>query len=205
MAPPIGMNISAHAAGSMGITVEMDPSPLFLVAAFHKLGVDIRSFRVPLERSIKEVAAPSMNQNFFAQGRPDQWAELAAQTVSQKEAAGYSAAASRPLIRTQDLMQTAGDWKIWNIDGVEGTAIMELPADVWYGKVHQEGSNEGGIGYVTAFKVRRTGKRVEVMHGVQGFVPQRMWALLQDDDIDKIEEVFDKWMEERLLGNIFHR
>lgn len=192
-------NISAHKAAGMGITVEMDPSPLLLVAQFDKLGLDIRSFKVPLERSVKQVVGPSLQQNFHAQGRPTVWTELAAQTVMQKEAAGYSAVASRPLVRTQDLYQTAGDHRIWNIDGVEGFATLELPADVWYGKVHQEGSEEGGIGTLTRLKVRRTGKVVEVLHGVQGFVPQRIWAIIQDQDIDAIEDIFQVWVFERFM------
>jgi phage gpG-like protein len=198
------VNVSSHYANSMGIIVDMDPSAILLVAWFDKLGLDIRSFRVPLERSVKEVVSPSLEKNFYAQGRPDQWQELSEDTVYRKERDGYGGTAPFPLVRSGALRDAAASPSIWNIDGMEGVATIELPESVWYGRVHQEGSG-GGAGSVTRHKSRLTGQIIERTLGTKGTVPQRIWAVIQDEDIDAIEEVFDKWMEERLRGQIFRR
>jgi len=203
---PLGpANISAMQAASFGLEIDMDPSAIIMIASFDKLGLDIRSFRVPLERSVREVMAPSLRQNFFEQGRPDQWQELAEQTVYTKELLGYSATAPFPLVRTGKLRTVAGQINLWVIDGIEGTATVELPETVWYGRVHQEGGSSGGIGSIERRRSRLTGQIKEIERGVPGYVPQRIWAIIQDRDIDAIEEVFDKWLEERLLGNVFLR
>lgn len=194
------INISGRAAGGMGITVDMDPSPLILVAQFNKLGLDIRSFREPLKRSIQQVVAPSLQKNFDVEGRPDNWVPLAVGTITQKARIGMNSTSARiPLFRYAKLYKQAGQLNLWKIDGLEGTAIAQLPENLFYGRIHQEGANEDGIGSVSRHKSRATGKYVEIAHGVQGFVPQRMWAVIQDEDVDGIEEVFDAWVQERLL------
>lgn len=196
-------NISAHAGSGMGIFIDMDPSPLLLVAQFDKLGLDIRSFKEPLKRSVQKVVAPSLRKNFDQQGRPDRWPELADQTVAQKAAQGFTATSPFPLVRTGKLRQRAQELQTWDIDGLEGTAVLRVPEDVWYGKVHQEGSNESGIGSVEVTTNRRTGRKRTVTRGVQGYVPQRIWAIIQDEDEEAIEDVFEKWLQERLLANGF--
>lgn len=198
---PIGLNMGAGTARSMGISVSMNPSPVLLVAQFNKLGADIRSFKEPLTRAVKQVVSPSLQQNFLSQGRPDVWPELAEATYYRKQRDGYSSVANFPLIRTKRLFNRAGSFSIWKIDGRDGTASIDLPNDVWYGKVHQEGAGltfDMGGGGVHRHKNRRTGMIVETTFGEVGSVPQRMWALLQEKDIDDIEKVFQKWLKERL-------
>lgn len=198
---PLGpVNVSSRAAGGMGLEVDMDPSPLLMVASFNKLGLDIRSFHEPLKRSIQQVVAPSMVQNFYAQGRPDQWPELAQATVDIKSREGFTSTAPFPLVRTGALRKAAGQLNLWKIDGVDGTAIIELPASLDYGRIHQEGANEDGVGGTWIRKSRTTGKTVTTTFGVKGFVPQRMWAIIQDEDVDKIDTVFSKWLSERALA-----
>jgi phage gpG-like protein len=198
LGPP---NISAYGARSMGITVTLDPSPLLLVSQFDRLGLDIRSFKEPLRQSIQEIVAPSLRKNFYAQGRPDRWPQLAEQTVQQKSATGHSGNAPFPLVRTGKLRRVAGQLNLWRIDGIDGIATVDLPSDVWYGAVHQEGSNEGTN---AVYKVRsRSGGTRTVERGDPGRVPQRIWAIIQDEDVDGIERVFEKWIQGRLVAHGF--
>jgi phage gpG-like protein len=185
----LASNMSSVQAGGMGIEIEMDPSPVLLVAAWDKLGLDIRSFRVPLERSVRQVIGPSLKTNFDVGGRP-QWEFLSPDYAAKRERKkstrgmiGSSGAVTsgsfegsimgvaNVLVLSGRLARTAGQLRIWDIDGLEGLATLSLPADVWYGAIHQEGHHP---------------------------VPQREWAVFQPEDLDDIEKVFADWMEERV-------
>lgn len=181
----LASNMTRIRAGGMGIKIDMDPSPVLLVASFNKLGQDIRSFKVPLERSIREVVAPSLDENFAVGGRPP-WQPLATQTLYRKRSGG-----ARPLIRTRALRMKAKQLNIWNIDGQEGLATLNLPGSVWYGAVHQ-----GGAGSIIGF--RESGEA----WGSPGYVPERVWALFQEQDVRDIEKVFKKWVDERVELNL---
>jgi phage gpG-like protein len=179
----------------MGITMEMDPGPLIIVASFEKLGMDIRSFKEPLERSVKEVIAPSLQKNFDVMGRPDRWQELAEATYAIKSRLGFGNA-SRILMRTGLLRRVAGQLNAWDIDGQEGIAKMALPR-AEYGYIHQNGAGSGGNALYRR-KSRTTGRIVETEVGSQGYVPQRIWALIQKEDEANIEKVFGKWLDDRV-------
>jgi hypothetical protein len=79
------------------------------------------------------------------------------------------------LTRTGTLTRVAGQLNIWDIDG--GYASGEASASVsdlheaGYGWVHQDGTDK---------------------------VPQRQWAVFQDEDIDKAERIFDRYIHKRL-------
>jgi hypothetical protein len=185
----IASNMTRVQAGGMGIEVEMDPTPVMLVASWNKLGVDIRSFRVPLERAIRQVISPSLQQNFEEGGRP-QWEFLSPDYAAKREKQrstrgaigsggkvtagtfeGSIKGVANVLVLSGKLKRVAGQLNIWDVDGQEGLAQLKVPEDVWYGTVHQEGHHP---------------------------VPQREWAVFQDEDLDKIEDVFAEWMEERV-------
>lgn len=190
---PIGP--SRHAARGMGIEIDMDPSPLLLVAQFNAMGASIKSFREPLHDSIKEVVGPSLRQNFAVMGRPDRWQEVSESTWYRKVQTGFASVASRPLIRSGALQKKAGQINSWNIDGIEGVATFQLSEDVWYGKVHQEGSG-GIVGYGLRAGSSKPGSNPIGSHG---YVPQRLWALIQDQDVPRIENVFERWLQQKLV------
>jgi phage gpG-like protein len=200
---PIGIDISGHKARGMGFDVTIDPTPMLLVAQFNKLGLDIRSFREPLKRSIQQVVAPSLRKNFAARGRPEAWQELADSTYQIKSSKGFGSAADFPLVRTGRLQTIAGQLNLWKIDGLEGAATLNLPDEVFYGGIHQAGSGSDSGGVYTR-KNRRTGQTSTVSFGSPGYVPQRIWALLQDEDIDGIEDVFESWLQERVRSAGFN-
>src|SRR4051794_13554846 len=76
-----------------------------------KLGMNIHSFRKPLERAIKEVVIPSIQTNFNVGGRPA-WEPLAEFTRQRREQEGYS---DNPLVKTgalQEAMTSESNWTI---------------------------------------------------------------------------------------------
>lgn len=76
-----------------------------------------------------------------------------------------------------DLRRKAGQLNMWTIDGIkaEARADQANQLGVGYGIVHQEG---------------------------YGPIPARPWATVTEQDIDKAEEVFGRWLDERISVTI---
>jgi phage gpG-like protein len=64
----------------------------------------------------------------------------------------------------------------WQYDK-EAAWVDSLPERVWYGVVHQEGGYAGRAGYL----------------------PPRPFMVLQEEDVDKLAEVFENWLEGKLM------
>jgi phage gpG-like protein len=165
--------------------VTFHPSPFILAAQFEKFGLNIRSYREPLQQSIKEVVAPSLQKNFDVGGRPS-WLPLANLTVALKEYRGAAQPAT-PLVFTGKLRRIAGQQNLWSINGLAGEASLSGAklGEVWYGIVQQQGADTG-----------------------RGVIPPRPWAVLQEEDADKIEDIFWRWITMRamaagLIGGVF--
>jgi phage gpG-like protein len=160
-----------------GLTFEFKPSIGLSAKRIDKLGMDIRSFREPLKRSIQRVLAPSFKKNFIAGGRPDRWEPLAEETVKFRALQGYGP--TPILVRSGKLAKTIQQFNIWNVNDTQA-AITDLPDKVWYGKVQQ-----GGL----------------VKHGrtaAAGNIPAREFVMIQGEDYDAIEKVFSDWLAERM-------
>lgn len=163
----------------MGFSLEFDfqPAPAIMATQFDTLGTNVKSFREPLARSIREVMAPSLATNFAVGGRPT-WNDLMPATVTRRAALGYGP--TPVLVRTGKLKRVAGQQNLWTIDGPGGTAaITSLPETVWYGQVHQTGA-ETEWGGITA----------------------RPWAVIQQEDMVEIEDIFLNWLDERINTDI---
>jgi phage gpG-like protein len=78
----------------------------------------------------------------------------------------------RTLIRTGALAGSAADPSIWDISS-DQAAINSVPQD--YGLMHQTGTRR---------------------------MPAREWAVIQDEDAVKVEEVFDEWLLEEIEAAI---
>lgn len=155
------------------ITLQWRPTIGISARNVDKLGLDIRSFREPLKRSIQEVLAPSFRKNFDSEGRPSGWQPLADYTVKVRGATG-------PILNRSGLLKrTVQQLNIWTLDSTKA-AIVGLPSKIWYGRIHQEGM------------VGRQRK------GAAPDIPQRRFVMLQDEDYDGIQEVFEKWLAERI-------
>jgi len=172
----------------LGISIDFEPSIIILVAEFNKLGLDIRSFKEPLHRSIKYVMAPSLRKNFDVGGRPP-WKPLSELTVRKKASMGFKKPAD-PLIATGKLRKVMGQINIWEINGIEGYAAITTLKGAEYGLVHQLGREGELIGKLVDGKI--------VEHDLGG-MPARRFMAFQPEDEEAIENIFIKWFQERAM------
>lgn len=190
---PSGMFVTnALLVQNVTLDLKFEPSMGILARRVDKLGADIRSFRVPLKRMIKEVVIPSIRTNFITSGRPA-WQPLEQKTIQRKSKKGQSA---QPLIASGRLIRKMGQLNIWHID-TEKAMILDLPADVWYGKVHQAGL--GSTARTVSVKNISTGK-VETFQEADegGGIPARPFVMVQPEDIDRMEKIMADWVDERV-------
>jgi phage gpG-like protein len=158
------------------LVLEFKPSLASVKRDLDALGVDIRSFNEPLKRSIQQVLIPSFRANFDAQGRPA-WAPYADTTIEFHQMLGIDMSKSL-LVKTGALKRAAQQLNLWTITK-ESATFTSLPQGVWYGNIHQTGGKGG--------------------KGAGGVIPARPFIMFQDEDGDKIAEVFAKWLDERIV------
>lgn len=199
---------SLNSSGKL-IDVSFVPSVGISARKLEQLGIDIRSFREPLKKSVKEVMVPSIRKNFDSGGRPP-WEMLAESTVLTKRIKGFSAG---PLIRTGMLRKVATQINIWTI--TEETAMVKaLPASTPYGYIHQAGASKSGRQDTSGgpklsiadmrrratggSQARRKRTAAPVSSGGSGAIPARPFIRLQPEDRKDIEQIFLKWFEERV-------
>lgn len=120
--------------GMYNFDVTILPPPTMIAADYAEVGLQIKSFREPLKRSIQQVMAPSFAKNFDAGGRPA-WEPLADSTLADKAALGYP---DDILIRTGKLKRVAQQLNIWNIT-TEEAYVDNLP-NAEYGFFHEGGT-----------------------------------------------------------------
>jgi phage gpG-like protein len=103
----------------------------------------------------------------------------------------------------------ASSFEVWTITN-ETASIRQLPSQVWYGNLHQAGygSIEGTARRLLG-KGARNAEALEVaigrlMMGARDpsqqskfVIPQREFALFQDEDVEAIQEIFIEWMGRR--------
>lgn len=151
------------------LAVSFSPSTAELTAEFNELASNIKSFKVPLDRMIREAMIPSIQKNFQSEGIPP-WKPLAEFTIEKK---GFDDI----LLETGKLEKQAMLIKNWTVNGPAGTAQLDnLNASVGYGYYHQTGFTNWVTGKVTA---------------------ARPWINPQDDDLAKCVEILAEWFSER--------
>lgn len=173
--------------------VEWEPSVGIAAGRINKLGADIRSFREPLSAAVKEVVIPSIRTNFDVGGRPA-WEPLDQDTLKKRSVAGQG---EGPLNRTGALKRGASQFNNWRITTT--TAVMtNIPDRVWYGRIHQAGAERGASGgwVQKGLKMVYEGQ----MSDEGGWsLPARPFVMLQEEDEVKIFEIFNAWLESRVL------
>jgi phage gpG-like protein len=201
-----GLNMQSGLTSSGVVGITFEPTVGIAAGRIAKLGIDIRSFRVPLERAIKQVVIPSIQANFNAGGRPE-WEPLADYTLKRRENEGSGSA---PLVRSGRLKRKMAQFNIWTISPTMAI-LADLPQDVWYGAVQQGGYEGKGVGRRVQAKGRSARAVLEHITdaalagesaggGVVPPIPARPFVLLQPEDEDKIMIIFIKWLEERVLA-----
>lgn len=155
----------------MVVSIDLDVMPPvgLIITSLEGFALDIRSYREPLKRAVQKVIAPSFQENFDMGGRPT-WAPLAEITKEIKTRLGYELS---PLIRTRLLRTAAGQLNLWEIDTESASITLDVAqkGKAGYGGFHQEGTR---------------------------WMPARPWAIIQDDDQEKIEQIFWAWIAERM-------
>jgi len=182
------------------------PSLALSAKQFDKLGVDIRSFREPLKRSIQKVIAPSIGQNFLSNGRPEGWAPYADGTAEMKARDPKNKYGPDDMLRRSGLLwKTMQQYNIWTVTQTQA-AILDLPDKIWYGALHQ-----AGFGMPAASAPAKASKMVAFLSpeeiraaggAASSGIPARPFAMFQTQDIDKVQEVFADWLAERVAARL---
>lgn len=172
-----------------GLEMFFTESILVSAKKMDRLGGMLKDFRVPLRRSLRQVIIPSIQQNFIKGGRP-RWEPLAESTIRQKNGN------ARPLRRTDNLMRTMSESRIWKINR-ERVVLDDLPQSVWYGKVHQNGLDRTTI--IRGALNPLTGRRgPDISEQSPGGIPARPFITLQDSDLPEIDRIFAEWVDEQI-------
>jgi len=169
-----------------GVEMEFHPSPFIIARRLFELSNKLRSFREPLELSIREVMRPSIAKNFEVGGRPA-WVPLSPKTIARK-------GGGKILIEKGKLKGAATQRSIWNL--TREAAVIDpgaLLAKAPYAGFHQAGTNKEGL--PKAVKNER-GKTIFVIGEVG--VPARPYLMIQKEDATAIRRIFLAWLEEKI-------
>ncbi len=131
--------------------------------------------REPLQDSAREVLAPSINKNFQVGGRPKRWKASSPISTYRLQKKGEGAPT---LWVTGKMKNAAGSLARFKVKNNELT-YGYFPATLWYAMVHDDPA---------------MAKRANI--------PQRPFALIQPDDIEKITVIFMRWYEKMVNRHI---
>jgi phage gpG-like protein len=197
---PEQVNFPSGLVASLGL-MQFDFKPSLALSArnFDTLDLDIRSFKEPLKRSIQQVISPSIAENFIANGRPDGWQAYADDTVEMKMDDPNNKYGPDNILRRSGLLfKTMQQYNIWTVTQTQA-AILSLPDKIWYGNLHQEGFGQRATAFADPL-------RIPLDQLAQGqnkvYIPARPFATLQDEDLDKIQDVFSLWLDERVIARL---
>lgn len=145
--------------------------PEVTVNKIDKFSYNIRSFREPLDRAVRQVLVPDIQDQFSSGGNP-RWKELAASTKEAKKRMGLDRGI---LVRTGDLRKAATQISQWKVTS-DNAYYIGLPSSVSYGYPMDMG-----------FDNARTNRHVD----------PREFIRLTSRQEDAIEVIFEEWLEER--------
>lgn len=202
-----GLGIKGDITPSLVSTVTFGPTLGITAGRINKLGLDIRSFKEPLTRAIREVMVPSIRRNFDVGGRPA-WEPLAEDTLILRQSFGFGG--NKILVRSGVLAGVASQINIWDVS-MTSAVIRDLPNKAWYGKIHQEGyqgksmssliqKHGGDIGAAMEAHTQSLLGSPDLSGQSRSSpsIPARPFLVFQDDDLQKIDDVFVLWLGERL-------
>jgi phage gpG-like protein len=157
--------------------IDFVPTTRVMGASFGQVAKGFRTYRMPLEESVKRVAISGIAENFIVGGRPP-WEPLSEETIRRRDREGTLGQEPQDiLIETGTLFGDATRLARWTITGGEAY-ISNLPNRSWYGVLHQTGTSH---------------------------MPARPWANLTTDDVDAMESIFNKWRDGIIIANWWRR
>jgi phage virion morphogenesis protein len=161
------------------VTLELSPPFERIQSDLNALNRDLDNFRTPLRESIKTVIIPSIETNFQVGGRP-QWVPLSPQTVERRSRQGTG---TQTLVETGALKRAATQQSRWSIEK-DGASITNWP---------QREKRKADVHNFGAVSSSRRGRN----KGSTSVIPARPFLLIQDEDADRIDDVFLDWVERR--------
>lgn len=157
--------------------VDVTPDSRIVGASFGGIARGFRTFRLPLEQSVRSVAIPGIVENFEVGGRPP-WTPHSESTEVRRSREGTLGGEPQDiLIETGRLFGDATKLARWSFSGDEAY-ISNLPNRSAYGRFHQTGTNK---------------------------MPERPWATLTTEDVDGMEDIFQRWRDGIVLANMWRR
>lgn len=131
--------------------------------------------RQPLLDIAKEVLAPSIDKNFKVGGRPKRWERSSPISTYRMQKSGED----EPTLWVTGKMKRAAS-ALARFKVRENTMTYgNFPATLWYAMVHDTASVAASAN-----------------------IPHRPFALIQSDDIPKMERILMNWVERRVSQNI---
>lgn len=192
---PTIKQLQASVNRGLALDFSFVPSLKVVAGRINTLGTGVSSFKEPLRRAVKEVVIPSIRTNFEVGGRPP-WEPLSPSTAEIRSRLGGNYT-GRPLIKTGALFAAMASTALWRVSDVQAT-LPGLPANLWYGYVHQEGYGGKGGGRSAKGKsfqqiVASASKEMPV-----SAIPARPFAVLQPEDEDDIGDIFMEWLGDEI-------
>jgi len=195
-----GLGTSSNLRQNVVISLKFEPSIGIAAGRIEKLGVDIRSYRVPLHAAVRDVMTKSITRNFDMGGRP-KWTRLAKGTIDNRVRLGYGAGPI--LVRSGHLKRVAGQINIWDISRTSAV-IRDMPDDTW-GKLHQQGYEGSGgspmdIGAALTDKKAMKALQAQLSGGTRSAptIPARPFLVIHPKDEKDIELIFRAWLGARV-------
>jgi phage gpG-like protein len=163
-------NFSRSRSGISNFPIEIDVRGFrlnadLIKASTFRLARQLGDMRVPLKTAVTKVIIPSMDKNFMVQGRP-RWPPVDTETLYRKFLTPSEYNAALTLIKTGRMYETIAAGFYWKIDR-DKADMEQLDRVIPYAKFHQSGTRK---------------------------MPQRQFALLQQQDIERIVVIFDSWI-----------
>ncbi len=156
---------------NMQITIE--PSTVIFASAYGRLARGFKTFRVPLEASVRRVMIPSISQNFEEGGRPP-WERLSDATIERRDREGTLGGEPQDiLVESGTLFGDALRFARWEI-GRTTAIYTNLPSRSAYGRFHQTGTTN---------------------------MPARPFVVIQEEDKDAIHHIFELWRDGQIIVN----
>ena len=159
------------------MSVDVTPDSRIMGAAFGAVARGFRTYRAPLEQSVRSIAIPGIIENFEVGGRPPWVPHSEATEVRRSREGTLGGEPQDILIESGTLFGDAVKLARWSFSSDE-EYISNLPNRSAYGRYHQTGTSKS---------------------------PRRPWASLNTEDVDGIEDIFNRWRDGIVLASLWSR
>jgi phage gpG-like protein len=167
----------------VGLDIDLSPSTRIIGRDLSALAAGFRTYRLPLRQSVDHVMIPAIAHQFEVGGDPA-WEPLAEATQERRDREGTLGGEPQDiLVETGRLFSAATARARWSFTPDEAW-FSNLPSQAEYGIVHQTGGHNA-----------RTG----------GFIPARPFVRGSTEDVDAVEDIFQRWARGLIIVNWLKR